>query len=77
MRIAYGPSSPGGADALVGARGVAQRDVDPAGKVQVGPELFNAELAVGSAPIAEGAAVRIREVRGLTLVVEPEPEPEP
>jgi membrane protein implicated in regulation of membrane protease activity len=38
--------------------------------VRIGAELWRAELAPGSPAVESGALVRVREVRGLTLVVE-------
>jgi len=60
-----------GAEALVGALGVAQQDLDPEGYVRIGAERWRAVVAGGCAPVAAGAPVRVREVRQLTLVVEP------
>lgn len=60
------PSSPVGADPLIGARGVAEEDLDPAGYVRVRGELWRAE-ANGSVP--RGARVLVQSVRGLTLIV--------
>ena len=73
LRVAYEPGGGGaGADALVGARGVASQSLDPRGYVRVGAELWRAEVADGARPIPRGGGVRVRHVRGLTLVVEPE-----
>jgi membrane protein implicated in regulation of membrane protease activity len=72
-RIAYEPQSGSqGADALVGALGVAQEDLAPeqTGYVRVGAELWRAQLC-GSESVAQGGAVRVTEVRDLTLLVEP------
>jgi membrane-bound serine protease (ClpP class) len=60
-----------GAEALVGALGVALEDLDPEGYVRMGAERWRAVVAGGCAPVAAGAKVRVREVRQLTLVVEP------
>ena len=72
-RIAYEPQGGGqGADALLGALGVAQEDLAPeqTGYVLVGAELWRAQLC-GDQSVAKGAAVRVTEVRDLTLQVEP------
>ena len=72
FRIAYETGGTrAGAEALVGALGVAQEDLDPEGYVRVGAERWRAVVASGCAPVAAGAKVRVREVRQLTLVVEP------
>jgi membrane-bound serine protease (ClpP class) len=57
-----------GAEALVGALGVAQQSIDPRGQILVHGELWQAEA---SAPVAAGEAVRVRAVEGLKLLVEP------
>jgi len=56
-----------GPDALVGAIGVAQQEIAPRGQVLVHGELWQAEAGT---PIAAGEHVRVREVHGLTLLVE-------
>ena len=59
-RIAYEPQSGGqGADALLGALGVAQEDLAPEqiGYVRVGAELWRAQLC-GDESVPKGAAVR-------------------
>jgi membrane-bound serine protease (ClpP class) len=58
-----------GAPALVGQVGVAREPLSPEGQVQVQGELWRA-VARG-APVAAGARVRIVDVQGLTLTVEP------
>jgi len=51
--------------------GVAQADLDPAGKILVRGEIWEARAAQR---IPQGARVRVREIKGLTLVVESVPE---
>jgi membrane protein implicated in regulation of membrane protease activity len=63
-------------DRVGGSVGLAQQALDPSGYVRVGAELWRAELAAGSAPVAAGSAVRVIEVRGMTLFVEPMPPEE-
>ena len=50
--------------------------LDPSGYVSVGAELWSAELPPESAPVAARSAIRVLEVRGLTLLVEPLPPEE-
>jgi membrane protein implicated in regulation of membrane protease activity len=72
-RIAYEPQGGSqGAEALLGALGVAQEDLAPeqTGYVRVGAELWRAQLCGGES-VAKGATVRVTEVRDLTLQVEP------
>ena len=56
---------------MIGLRGMAYTDLDPAGKVMVRGELWEARAAQR---IPQGARVRVREIEGLTLVVESAPE---
>jgi len=56
---------------MIGLVGVAQTDIDPAGEILVHGELWKARAANR---ISQGARVRVREIEGLTLVVESAPE---
>jgi membrane-bound serine protease (ClpP class) len=56
---------------MIGLLGVADTDLDLVGKVLVRGELWNARTAER---IPQGARVRVREIEGLTLVVESVPE---
>jgi membrane-bound serine protease (ClpP class) len=56
---------------MIGLVGVAHTDLNPAGKVLVRGELWGARAAER---IPQGARVRVREIEGLTLVVESAPE---
>lgn len=67
---AYDSDEDSAADPLIGARGVVTATLDPTGYVRVGAELWRAEPQPGSAPIPNGAAVRVCGRRGLTLSVE-------
>ena len=57
-----------GQEGMVGEIGVARTALDPAGKVFVHGELWN---AVAKGAVAEGARVRVRSVEGLHVMVEP------
>ena len=74
LRHAYEYSDPDPGAALRGRIGTARERLAPNGYVRVGSELWRAELAPGCAPVEAGAPVRILEVRGLTLRVEPAPD---
>ena len=75
LRVAYeSGGAPGGADAMVGTRGVSSGALAPTGVVRVGAELWSAELEGDGATLPSGAPVRVRAVRGLTLLVEPDSE---
>jgi membrane-bound serine protease (ClpP class) len=56
---------------MVGLAGVAHTDLDPAGKVLVRGELWEARA---HERIPQGARVRVRDIEGLTLLVESAPE---
>lgn len=60
-----------GPAALVGAQGVAAGPIDPGGegRVRIGPEVWRAQLAAGEGALADGAPVRVDDVRGLRVVV--------
>lgn len=58
-----------GMEALQGALGVAESDLDPAGLVRVGGEPWSAATAGG--PISKGERVRVRRVDSVRLIVEP------
>jgi membrane-bound serine protease (ClpP class) len=57
-----------GISAMLDEIGVARTDLSPEGKVFVHGEYWN---AVSSAPVPEGARVRVTAVNGLTVHVEP------
>lgn len=61
-----------GPERLIGARGVAQDDLEPRGRVRVQGELWRAELEDGCDAIARGSGVVVGSVRDLTLLVRPE-----
>jgi membrane protein implicated in regulation of membrane protease activity len=71
LRDAYALGDPDATAPLIGRTGEARDRLAPSGYVRIGAELWRAELAPGSAAVESGALVRVREVRGLTLVVEP------
>ncbi len=60
------PSGLVGADPLIGARGVAEEDLDPVGYVRVRGELWRAEA---QSAVPRGAQVLVQAVRDLTLIV--------
>ncbi|TML24618.1 MAG: NfeD family protein [Actinobacteria bacterium] len=60
-----------GIETLVGRAAVAVSRVDPGGRVKLDGELWGAR---SETTIETGAAVVVRDVEGLTLVVEPYPE---
>ncbi len=77
VRVAYEPHDRGGTKDLIDAVGIAQDDLEPAGYVRLRHELWRAERASGADAVATGDPVRVCEVEGLTLRVEPAPGREP
>jgi membrane-bound serine protease (ClpP class) len=65
----------GGIEEMKGELAVAIDDLNPVGRVRAMRENWSAESA--GPPIAKGSTVRVLEVRGLRLVVEPAGEPAP
>ena len=57
-----------GVQGLIGAVGVARSPLIPEGKVFIQGELWN---AIASADIPLGSTIRVRDVNGLVLIVEP------
>ncbi|SNT24981.1 membrane-bound serine protease (ClpP class) [Granulicella rosea] len=62
-----------GPQAMLGKLAVARTALAPTGQVEIRGELWQAALRDGSLSLPAGAAVLIREIDGLTLVVEPTP----
>jgi membrane-bound serine protease (ClpP class) len=56
---------------LVSRTGIARSRIDPTGTVQVGGELWTAELENGAAAVSEGSRVEIVSMDGLHLKVRP------
>lgn len=75
VRRAYEPGDGRHVRDLVGCRARASDPLAPRGYVRVGGELWRAELSRGG-EAAVGAELRVVEVRGMTLIVDPvEEEP--
>jgi membrane protein implicated in regulation of membrane protease activity len=55
-----------------GTTGIAQERLAPAGYIWIHGELWRARLLYDDEIVEKGAAVRVRDIRGLTLLVEPE-----
>ncbi len=76
LRVAYEPGGSSGVFEIHGALGVVVQPLVPSGYVRLGSELWKAELVTGSGAVSVGSAIRVVEVRGLTLVVESVPPAE-
>jgi len=55
---------------MVGARGIAEERLARSGYVRVHGELWQGEVIGGNPSIDRGQAIRVQEVRGLTLLVQ-------
>jgi membrane-bound serine protease (ClpP class) len=55
---------------MVGRVGVAKSDISPFGSVQVGGELWSAELDQDQEIIKMGSRVRVTKVQGVRLTVQ-------
>ncbi len=71
LRVAYEAGGSSGVDGIHGALGVVTQPLVPSGYVRLGSELWKAELVCGSGTVSVGSAIRVVELRGLTLIVEP------
>ena len=58
-----------GQESFVGRTGTARTKIAPFGTVQMGSELWSAELAEGENTIPEGASVEVLEVKGVRAIV--------
>jgi membrane-bound serine protease (ClpP class) len=65
-----------GWEELIGSVGEVRVPLDPIGQVFVEGALWRARLDDDAEPVPAGTRVRVREVDGLTLLVEPEPAAE-
>ena len=63
-----------GWEELIGGVGEIRVALDPVGQIFIQGALWQARVADGMAPVPPGARVRVCEVDGLTLDVEPAPE---
>jgi len=72
LRPVFESGRKSGVDRLIGAEGIAADRLAPSGYVRVGNELWRAEVLEADEPIPEGSRVRIRAVRGLTLLIQPD-----
>jgi membrane-bound serine protease (ClpP class) len=62
-----------GPQAMIGGRAIARTPLNPTGQVEIRGELWQASLR-GHASLAIGAAVYVRSIEGLVLIVEPAPD---
>lgn len=72
LRPAYESNGKSAVERLIGVQGIAEERLAPSGYIRVGGELWRAEALETDKPIRRGSRVRVRAVRGLTLLIEPE-----
>ncbi|MBW2396327.1 MAG: NfeD family protein [Deltaproteobacteria bacterium] len=72
VRKAYEPGDGRTPRDVRDALGTATEEIESEGYVRIGSELWRARLAEGCESIAKGEAVRVVDVRGLTVVVDKE-----
>ena len=68
----YDQNRLGDVNSMVGLHGVAKNSLAPSGYVEVHGELWRAEVVQGAPFVESGGGVRVKEIRGLTLIVQPE-----
>ena len=71
---AYDRERRGETNSMVGARVIAEDRLAPSGFIRVHGELWQGEVMEGSPPIDRGERVRVRGIRKLTLLVQPDNE---
>lgn len=60
---------------VVGQLARAEETLDPGGWARIGPELWRVELTAGARSVPRGTRLRVVDVQGLVLRVEPAEEP--
>jgi membrane protein implicated in regulation of membrane protease activity len=68
----YDQNRLGDVNSMVGLYGIAKNSLAPSGYVEVHGELWRAEVVQGAPFVESGGGVRVKEIRGLTLIVQPE-----
>lgn len=72
LRPVYESDGKNGVERLIGAHGVVEERLAPAGYIRIGGELWRAEALEPDTPIPLGSRVKVQAVRGLTLLIQPE-----
>jgi len=72
LRPAYEAAGKRGVERMIGVQGIVEERLAPVGYIRVGSELWRAEALQTDKPIPLGSRVRVRGVRGLTLLIQPE-----
>ncbi len=69
---AYDWNGAGPERSMVGTQGITQNRLAPSGFIHVRGELWKAEVWGGGRPIEIGEKVKVLDIKGLTLIVQPE-----
>ena len=69
---AYDQNPLADANSMVGLHGVAKDRLAPSGYVEVHGELWQAEIMEGAPLVESGKGIRVRGIRGLILIVQPD-----
>jgi membrane protein implicated in regulation of membrane protease activity len=59
------------ANTMIGLRGIVKDRLAPSGYIEVHGELWRAEVMEGAPFVESGGDVRVKGIRGLTLIVQP------
>jgi membrane protein implicated in regulation of membrane protease activity len=69
---AYDTSPVGQKNTMIGKEGLVEVRLAPSGYVRIQGEIWRAELQIEGQSLEKGRTIRVRAVRGLTLIVEPD-----
>ena len=70
VRHSYEVNPQTGITKLIGAKGLAQEQLDPEGYVKINGELWKARTESTNQPIAPNTVIRVSAATGMTLIVE-------
>lgn len=73
---AYDTKAAGPGHSMIGTLGITQNRLAPRGLIHIRGELWTAEVWGGGKAIERGKKVKVRDIKGLTLMVQPEDETE-
>lgn len=74
LKEAYKGKQSGPGEDLLGIQGISEEPLNPRGYVRIRGELWQAELRDPDGLLEKGEAVRVIDVHGLKVIVEPEAE---
>ncbi len=68
---AYDQDCSGPIHPMIGSRGIAKEQLAPSGYVLIRGEIWRAEVRGNLSPIEKGEPIKVHEIRGLMLLVQP------